>query len=132
MKPLLLRLGAFFVLAVALAAPAFSQPAGFSRKLILEQDLSTPGKHAVMALIEFAPGAVAPRHTHPGDELIYVLEGAVTLEIEGQPARLMKTGDTFLIPAGAVHLGRNSGDTTARALSTFVLDKGQPLATSAK
>jgi quercetin dioxygenase-like cupin family protein len=132
MKSLLPRLALLLVLTLAPVLPAAGQSAGFSRKIILEQDLSTPGKRAAMALIEFAPGAVAPKHTHPGDELIYVLEGSVTLEIDGQPARLMQAGDTFLIPAGAVHLGRNPGGVTARAVSTFVLDKGQPLATPAK
>jgi len=132
MKSPLPRIIRTAVFMAAVASTAAAQPGGFSRKLLLEQDLSVPGKRGVMALVEFAPGAIAPRHTHPGDELIYVIEGSVSMEIDGQPARVLKAGDTFLVPAGAVHLGRNVGTTAARAVSTFVVDRGQPLATPVK
>ena len=128
LRPVLLALA----LAGAAGVFAADQPAGFSRKILLDQDLATPGKHGVTALIEFKPGAVAPRHFHTGEELLYVLEGGVRIEIDGQAPRDLKPGDTLLIPGGVPHLGRNLGPVPARILSTYFLEKGRPLASPAK
>jgi quercetin dioxygenase-like cupin family protein len=111
---------------------AADQPTGFSRKVLVEQDLSTPGKHGAIALIEFAGNASAPRHTHPGEELLYVLEGRVRIEIDGQPPRDMQAGESFIIPAGVTHLGRNLGSGPAKIVASYFVDKGQPLASPAK
>jgi quercetin dioxygenase-like cupin family protein len=123
-------------LALALAGAsglrAADQPTGFSRKVLLEQDLSTAGKHGAIALIEFGPGAVAPKHTHPGEDLLYVIEGRVTIEIDGQAPRELKAGDTMIVPPGVPHLGRNPGTMPAKIVSTYFLEKGQPLASPAK
>lgn len=106
-------------------------PTGFSRKVLVEQDLTTAGKHGVTALASFAPGAVTPKHTHPGEEFIYVIEGDVRLEIDGQPSRDLHPGDACVIPAGAAHLARNLGATPAKAVSTYFLETGKPLASPA-
>ena len=132
MKTLPLRLILLLALAGASALLAADQPAGFSRKILIEQDLATPGKRGAMALIEFGPGALAPKHTHPGEELLYVLEGTLRIEIDGQPARELKTGDTFIIPAAVPHTGRNIGPGPAKLISSYFLTKGQPLASPAK
>jgi quercetin dioxygenase-like cupin family protein len=123
-----------FVLSLAGASAVFAaEPTpGFSRKILIEQDLTTAGKRGAIALIEFAPGAAAPKHTHPGEELIYVIEGTVRIEMEGQPARDLKTGDTFIIPPAIPHTGRNIGSVPAKIVSSYFLTKGQPLASPAK
>src|SRR5258706_16177567 len=77
---------------------AAEPPAGFSRRVLQDQDLSVPGRHAVVALIEVAVGAAAGRHTHPGEELGYVVEGTFQIEIEGKAPQTLKAGDTFFIP----------------------------------
>lgn len=115
----------------ALAGEAPAQ-AGFSRKLLREQDISVPGRRAAVALIEFAPGGYAARHSHPGEEIGYVIEGTFTLEIDGKEPQALKAGDTFIIPPGVVHTGRNKGETPVKVVSTYVIEKGQPLATPAK
>jgi quercetin dioxygenase-like cupin family protein len=82
-----------------------------------------------MAVAEIPGGVQSGRHTHPGEELGYVLEGPVIVEIDGQPARTLKTGEGFLIPAGRVHNSRNTGGGTARVLATYIVEKGKPVAT---
>ena len=110
---------------------AQQQPA-FKRVELQKQDLSTPGREVVQARVEFDPGAGIGRHTHPGEEVTYVMEGTLLLEIDGQPARTLQAGEVFFIPAGVIHAGRNSGSTPGKVLATYIVEKGKPLATLIK
>lgn len=105
---------------------------GFKRVELQRHDLSTAGQETVLARGEFNPGATAPKHTHPGEEVAYVLEGTVSLLVEGKPATTLKAGDVFFIPAGVVHSAKNIGTGPAKILSTYILEKGKPLATPVK
>jgi len=105
----------------------FGQIPGFKRVELQKHDLSTPGHEAVMARGEFNAGAGVPKHTHPGEEVSYVLEGQVTLDIDGKPPAVLKAGDVFFIPAGTVHSAKNTGTTVAKVLSTYIVEKGKPL-----
>jgi quercetin dioxygenase-like cupin family protein len=121
------------ITAGALAAGiAAAQQPGFVRVPLQDQPLSDPAKHVVQARAEFAPGVAAGRHTHPGEEIGYVLEGSLLLEIEGQPPRTVNAGEAFFVPAGLVHDGKNVGGGTAKVLATYVVEKGKPVATPAK
>jgi quercetin dioxygenase-like cupin family protein len=93
---------------------------------VQDQDLSIPGRHAVQAKAEFDPGGAVGRPTHPGEELSIVLEGALVLEIDGQPARTVKAGESFFIPAGVVHAGKNAGTGKAVVFATYIVEKGKP------
>jgi quercetin dioxygenase-like cupin family protein len=86
----------------------------------------------VQAHAEFGPGAASGRHTHPGDEILYVLEGELVVEIDGKPTTTLKAGDVSFIPAGVVHQGKNASAGSAKVLATYVLEKGKPVATPAK
>ncbi len=121
------------ILAVGMPAvrPLPSQQPSFRRTILRTQDLSVPGREAVMAIAEFQPGGVAPRHVHAGEEIGYVLEGTAILEVEGEPPATLKEGDTFFIDAGRVHGARNAGTATARILGLYVVEKGRPLASPA-
>jgi quercetin dioxygenase-like cupin family protein len=119
------------VLAVAAAAPSAQQP-GFTRALMQDQNLSVPGRHAVVARAEFIPGGQAGRHTHPGEELGYVVEGTLELVIDGQPPKTVKAGEVFFVPAGMVHDGRNVGSGKAVVLATYIVETGKPVASPAK
>ena len=90
---------------------------------------SPPGYQSVMGYAELAPNTCGGRHSHPGSENSYVLEGEFTLKIDGQPDKLFKTGNSFQIPAGVVHDGcaTSSG---GKAFTVHVIEKGKPLATS--
>jgi quercetin dioxygenase-like cupin family protein len=93
--------------------------------------LSIAGREAVTGKAEIPAGVAAGPHTHPGEEIGYVLEGTVTIEIEGTK-RTLKAGDAFAIPAGKVHNAINAGQTQVTIVSTYIVEKGKPLATPVK
>jgi quercetin dioxygenase-like cupin family protein len=115
---------------LTLAAGAlFAQASGLTRTLVGKADVSVPGREAVVARVEVAPGAKAGRHTHPGDEISYVLEGEATLLVDGEPPRQVKAGESFVIPAGVVHDAHNNGSVAIKLVGVYVVEKGKPLAT---
>lgn len=121
--------GALAALAVA---TTFAQAPGFTRAVLQDQGLSVPDRHAVVARAEFVPGGVAGRHTHPGEELGYVVEGTLELRIDGQPPKTLKAGEVFFVPAGVVHDGKNVGSGKAVVLATYIVEKGKPVASAVK
>jgi quercetin dioxygenase-like cupin family protein len=117
-------------LLMALLVRADAQaPVPFKRTVLQQGDLSAPGREAVMALAEIQSGAASGRHTHPGEEIAYVLAGPLVPEIDGKPAKTLQTGEVFMIPAGTVHNARNAGTGLAKVLATYVIEKGKPVAT---
>jgi quercetin dioxygenase-like cupin family protein len=117
------------VLAVVGLAGIGAQQGTFKRTVLQQGDLSMPGREVVTAVAEFQPGATVGRHTHPGEEVGYILEGTVLLEQEGKEPVTLSAGKTFLIPAGTVHNATNSGSSPARVLANYIVEKGKPLAT---
>jgi quercetin dioxygenase-like cupin family protein len=117
------------LLATMLATVAAQAPAPFKRTVLQQGDLSAPGREAVMAVAEIQPTAAAGRHTHPGEEIAYVLAGPVVIEIDGKPAKTYQTGEVFMIPPGTIHNAKNPGSAVAKVLSTYVIEKGKPVAT---
>ena len=111
---------------------SYAQAPGFKRIEVQDRDLSIPGRHAVQAKAEFEPGGAVGRHTHPGEELSIVLEGQLLLEVDGQPARTVKAGESFFIPAGTVHAGKNTGSGKAVVFATYIVEKGKPVASPVK
>ena len=95
-------------------------------------DLSAAGREFIQALVEIDPGVTAPRHSHPGEEIIYVLEGVVEYQLDGQPPVTLKVGDVLFIPAGVVHSAKNVGSDNGAELATYIVEKGKPLLTLAK
>ena len=93
----------------------------------MREDLSTPGRETVQVLVEFAPGASFPAHSHPGEELVYVTEGSLEYAIAGKPPVTLGAGDVLFIPARAVHAVRNVGQGKGTELATYIVEKGQPL-----
>ena len=99
-----------------------------SRRIDLQRhDLSVAGREVVQAIVELAPGTTAPRHWHPGEEIIYVLEGTWEYTVEGKPPVTLKAGDVLFIPAGTIHSARNVGTGRAAELATYIVEKGKPL-----
>lgn len=117
---------------LALAAGGlFAQASGLTRVMVGKADVSVPGREAVVARVEVAPGAKAGRHTHPGDEISYVMEGEATLLVDGQPPKQVKAGESFVVPAGVVHDAHNNGSGPIKLVGVYVVEKGKPLATPA-
>ena len=111
---------------------AHAQQAGIKRTDLQRHDLSVPGREVVQVIVELAPGVTASAHTHPGEEIIYVLEGSLEYLVEGKPPVTLRTGDVLFIPAGAVHSAKNVGSGNGAELATYVVDKGKPLLTLVK
>lgn len=109
---------------------ARAQPAGITRIDLQRYDLSVPGREVVQVIVELDPGVTSSRHTHPGEEIIYVLEGApLEYEVEGRPSVTLDPGDVLFIPAGTIHSARNVGSQKGAELATYIVEKGKPLLT---
>ena len=121
-----------FAVAVTLAAVAVgAQAPGIKRTVLQKGDVSADYE-VILARAEISPGGSTGRHTHPGTESGYVLEGTTELQIDGQPTKVYKAGDSYFIPAGTIHSASPVGDKPAVVLATYVVKKGEPLATPAK
>ena len=104
--------GALTALAVAgaIAGVLAQAPAPtFKRNVLQQVDISVPGREAVTALVEFQPNGTSGRHTHPGEEIGYILEGTFLFELEGKPPVTLKAGQTFFVPAGTIHNAHGNG-----------------------
>ena len=124
--------GAVLLVASALALHvAQAQQTGTKRTDLQRHDLSAPGREVIQVRVDFDPGYVSPRHTHPGEEIIYVIEGSLEYEIGGKPVKV-KAGDVLFVPAGTIHLGKNVGSVNGAELATYIVEKGKPLITLVK
>ncbi len=111
--------------------PPAAKPPAIQRTILQRKDISMPGREAVIARVEIAPESFAGRHTHPGEEITYILEGEAEILVEGQPVLKLKAGDSFIIPAGAKHDAHNTGKQPLKMVGVYVVDKSQPMATPA-
>lgn len=109
-----------------------AQQSGIKRTDLQQHDLGIPGREVVQVRVDVAPGVVAPNHSHPGEEIIYVIEGEFEYQIEGKPAGTLKAGEVLFIPRGANHSAKNVGTGNAAELATYIVDKGKPLVVPAK
>jgi quercetin dioxygenase-like cupin family protein len=114
---------------LAAVGVASAQAPAFKRTELQRGDLSVAGREAVQAVADFPTGAASGKHTHPGEEVGYVLEGTVTVEVEGKAPVVLNAGGAFLIPNGTVHNARNTGPGAAKVLATYIVEKGKPTAT---
>jgi quercetin dioxygenase-like cupin family protein len=120
---------------IATGAAAQTAPpaptAGVTRKILSQTDGPMPGYTTVLVEAEIEAGVTVARHTHPGIESAYVLEGGFELPIQGQPTRTLKAGDSFQVPPVTPHAGGRPGTAKTRVLVTYVVEKGKPLASPA-
>ena len=111
---------------------ARAQQPGVTRNDLQRHDLSILGREAIQTVVAIAPGVTAPRHSHPGEEIIYVLEGLLEYQLDGQLPVTLKAGDVLFIPAGVVHSAKNVGSGNGAELATYIVEKGKPLVVLAK
>jgi quercetin dioxygenase-like cupin family protein len=107
---------------------AQAQLAGTKRTDLQRHDLSVPGREVVQAIVDIDPGVTSPKHWHPGEEIIYVLEGSLEYQVEGKPPVTLKAGEVLFIPAGMIHAAKNVGSGRGAELATYIVEKGKPLA----
>jgi quercetin dioxygenase-like cupin family protein len=102
------------------------QAPGIRRTDLQQHDLSIPGREVIQNRVELGPEVPAVRHKHPGEEIIYVLEGSLEYAIDGQEPKTFHAGEALLVPAETVHGVRNVGSGNAAELATYVVEKGKP------
>jgi len=102
------------------------------RTHLMKEDLSVPGREVVQVRVDIPPGVVAARHNHPGEELVYVIEGALEYRLDGRPPVTVRAGEVLFIPHGTHHEVKNVGSTNAAELATYIVEKGKPLAVLGK
>ena len=108
-----------------------AQQAGAKRTELQRHDLSAAGREVIQVRVDLEPGVAFPSHTHPGEEIIYVLEGTWAYVIDGKPVTA-RAGDVLFVPARTIHSAKNVGTGNATELATYVVEKGQPLLTLVK
>ena len=123
------------VMALALAlgtAAAAHAEQPLQRTDLVENDIDVPGHEAVQVRVDFAPGVLAPKHSHPGEEIAFVIEGTLEYQLEGREPVTLKAGQSLFIPSGTVHSAKNVGNGKASELATYIVLKGEPLVVPAK
>jgi quercetin dioxygenase-like cupin family protein len=99
---------------------------------LVRSDIDVPGHEAVQVRVDFAPGVLAPKHSHPGEEIAFVIEGTLEYQLDGSTPVTLKAGQSLFIPSGVVHSARNVGDGKASELATYIVRKGEALVVPAK
>lgn len=100
---------------------------GIKRTDLQRHDLSISSHETVQARIDFEAHSAFGKHSHPGEEVIYVLEGSLEYEVEGQVPVTLKAGEVLFIPPGTVHSAKNNTNAKASELATYVVEKGKPI-----
>ena len=128
-----LAFGAFAItalFAITISGSASAQASGIKRTELQRHDLGVPGREVVQVRIDFKQGVAFGKHSHPGEEIIYVIEGLLEYQIEGKPPVTLKAGEVLFIPAGTIHAAKNVGKGNGAELATYVVEKGKPLLTT--
>jgi len=128
MKTTRLLAAAVLVLGMGVAPQvALAQQQGITRTDLQRHDLSIPGREVIQVRVDIGPGVTFPRHSHPGEEVVYMIEGVLEYRVEGRPPATLRAGEVLFIPAGAIHAVKNVGSGNGVELATYVVEKGKPL-----
>lgn len=114
-------------LAMLITSSVSAQQSGIKRSDLQRHDLSIVGRETVQAKIDFDAHSAFGKHSHPGEEIIYVLEGSLEYQINDEPAVTLKAGEVLFIPAGTIHSAKNATNSKASELATYIVEKGKPI-----
>ncbi|NRQ17785.1 cupin domain-containing protein [Ensifer sesbaniae] len=103
------------------------QMQGIQRTDLIKNEISVPGHEAVQVRVDIEPGTTSIKHSHPGEEIAYVLEGSLEYQLEGRAPVTLQAGQALFIPAGVAHVAKNVGTTKASELATYIVTKDAPL-----
>lgn len=109
-----------------------AQQSEIKRTNLQRHDLSVPGREAIQVRVDIPSGSAFPKHSHPGEEMVFMIEGVLEYQLDGRPPVTLKAGEVLFIPAGTVHAVRNVSSGNGAELATYVVEKGKPLLTLAK
>jgi quercetin dioxygenase-like cupin family protein len=122
---------AALALSLSSAAQQPAAPAPIKRTLLQRVDVpGSPNMETVTGIAEIMPNVNIGRHTHPGAETGYVMEGTFTLLVDGKPPLALKPGDSYQVPVNTIHDAK-SGESGAKVLAVYIVEKGKPLASPA-
>lgn len=124
MKHLILTIGLFIT---SISANVYGQQSGVKRTDLQRHDIEAVGYETIQARIDLESGKTVAMHSHPGEEVIYVLEGTFEYQFEGEKPLVLKAGDVLFVPAGKNHSAKNIGKTNASELATYIVKKDKPL-----
>jgi quercetin dioxygenase-like cupin family protein len=111
---------------------AQAQQQGVQRTDVLQNDLGVSGREVIQVRVDFEPGAVSIKHSHPGVEIAYVLEGSMEYQLDGRQPVTLKAGESLFIPDGVAHVAKNVGNGKTAELATYIVRKGEPTVIPAK
>ena len=111
----------------SIPAGAVEAAPGLWRTSVQQFDLSVPGREMIQVRVDITPDSPPIRHYHPGEEIIYVLEGSLEYAIDGQETKVYHTGEGLTVPSGVIHAVRNVGTGIATELATYIVETGKPL-----
>ena len=109
-----------------------AQQPGITRTDLQRHNLGVPGREVVQARVDLDSGVAAAEHSHPGEEIVYVIEGVLEYQVGDEPPMMVKAGKVLFIPAEAIHTVKNIGSGNAAELATYVAERGKPLVVPAK
>jgi quercetin dioxygenase-like cupin family protein len=111
---------------LAMIGVSSAQPPAAKFTELQRRDIPGTGREGVTTVAEIPPGVTSARHSHPGEDFGYLIEGTIVLYVDGKPPQTVKAGETFFTERGQIHNARNIGSTMARAVDPYVIDKGKP------
>ena len=133
MKTTLILTGAMLIIGGGFALHVTqAQRSEIKRTDLQRHDLSVPGREVVQVRVDIPVGTAFPKHSHPGEEMVYMIEGALEYQLEGRPPVTLKAGEVLFIPAGTVHAVKNVGSGNGAELATYIVEKAKPLLTLVK
>lgn len=132
MRTIMIMAAGAFIIAGAMQLTGANAEEPIQRTDLVQNDIDVPGHEAVQVRVDFAPGALAPRHRHPGEEIAYVIEGTLEYQLYGRKPVTLKAGQSLFIPSGVAHSARNVGDGRASELATYIVTKGSPIVVPVK
>ncbi|REC78548.1 cupin domain-containing protein [Chryseobacterium elymi] len=124
MRNLILTIGLFTTL---MSGTAYAQQSGVTRTDLQRHTIEAAGYETIQARIDLEPGTSVGMHSHPGEEVIYVLEGIFEYQLEGEDPVILKAGEVLFVPAGKNHSAKNIGAVKASELATYIVRKDKPL-----
>lgn len=113
--------------AMLITSSVSAQQSGIKRTDLQRHDLSIVERETVQARIDFDPHTAFGKHSHPGEEIIYVLEGSLEYQINDEPAVTLQAGEVLFIPAGTIHSAKNTTNSKASELATYIVEQGKPV-----
>lgn len=109
-----------------------AQQSTIKRTDLQRHDLSAAGREVIQVRVDIPAGTSFPKHSHPGEEVVYMIEGVLEYTLEGKPPVTLKAGEVLFIPAGVAHSVKNVGTGNGAELATYIIEKGKPLLVLAK